>query len=234
MFYEPGKTPSGLPLNPFKSCCVPRPIGWISTVGRDGSHNLAPFSQFQNVAYDPPMVMVSANRRQDGSLKDTIRHIIDTGEFVWSMATYAQREQVAASAQEFAPGVDEFEAVGIAHLPARRVRARRVAGSPAHFECVSRQIIELAGHTPEAHTHLVIAEVIAIHLDDDHITPEGRFDVLRARPLARMGYLDYTSVESVFEMTIPNFRSGQVVEFLTDPAQGRPGQTAPASHQDPR
>ena len=222
MFYEPGKTPSGLPLNPFKSCCVPRPIGWISTVGVDGSHNLAPFSQFQNVAYDPPMVMVSGNRRQDGSLKDTIRNIIDTGEFVWSMATYAQREQVSASAQEFPPGVDEFEALGIAHLPAQRVRARRVAGSPAHFECRSRQVIDLPGNTPEAHTHLVIAEVIAIHLDDDHITADGRFDVLRARPLARMGYLDYTSVESVFEMRVPDFRVGQVIEYLTDPAQRHP------------
>jgi flavin reductase (DIM6/NTAB) family NADH-FMN oxidoreductase RutF len=219
MFYEPGKTPSGLPLNPFKSCCVPRPIGWISTVGADGAHNLAPFSQFQNVAYDPPMVMVSANRRQDGTLKDTIRNIMATGEFVWSMATYAQREQVAASAQEFAPGVDEFEAVGIAHLPAQRVKARRVAGSPAHFECRSRQVIDLPGNTPEAHTHLVIAEVIAIHLDDAYITADGRFDVLRARPLARMGYLDYTSVESVFEMQVPDFRVGQVIEFLTDPAQ---------------
>lgn len=218
MYYEPGRTPSGLPFNPFKACCVPRPIGWLSTVSLDGHHNLAPFSQFQNVGYDPPMVMVSANRRPDGRLKDTIRNILDTGEFVWSMATYAQREKVAASAQEFEPGVDEFKAVDIAHLPARQVRARRVAGSPAHFECRLHHVMELPGRTPESRGHLVVAEVIAIHLADDCVTVNGHFDVLKARPLARLGYLDYTSVESCFEMKIPDFRTGQIVEFLKDPA----------------
>lgn len=221
MYYEPGHGSSGLPLNPFKSCCVPRPIGWISTVDAQGRHNLAPFSQFQNVAYDPPMVMVSANQRPDGTLKDTIRNILETGEFVWSMATYAQREQVSASAQEFPPGVDEFEVLGIDSLPARRVKARRVAASPAHFECRVHQTLYLPGNTPEAHTHLVIAHVEAIHLADDYLTRDGRLDVLRARPLARMGYLDYTSVESVFEMRVPNFREGQTIEFLKDSAQGR-------------
>ena len=92
MYYEPGHTACALPLNPFKACCVLRPIGWLSTVDTAGRHNLAPFSQFQNVGYDPPMGMVAANRRPDGRLKDTIRNILDTGEFVWSMATQAQRE----------------------------------------------------------------------------------------------------------------------------------------------
>lgn len=216
MYYEPGRTPCDLPYNPFKSCVVPRPIGWISTTSKEGRHNLAPYSQFQNVAYDPPMVMVSGNHRTDGSLKDTIRNILDTGEFVWSMATYAQREQVSASAQEFAHGVDEFEAIGIRSLPSKQVRARRVADSPAHFECKVRQTVYLPGNTPEAHTHLVIAEVIGIHIADDHINAEGRFDVLRARPLARLGYLDYTSVESCFEMQVPNFRVGQAIEYLQD------------------
>ena len=216
MYYEPGRTPSNLPYNPFKSCVVPRPIGWIATVSADGRHNLAPFSQFQNVAYDPPMVMVSGNNRPDGTLKDTIRNILDTGEFVWSMATYAQREQVSASAQEFAPGVDEFEAVGIQSAPANLVKARRVADSPAHFECKVHQTVYLPGNTLESHTHLIIAEVIGIHIADDYIDASGRFDVLRARPLARLGYLDYTSVDNAFELLIPGFRPGQTVEYLKD------------------
>lgn len=219
MFYEPGRTSSNLPMNPFKACCVPRPIGWISTVDQQGRHNLAPFSQFQNVAYDPPMVMVSANHRPDGTLKDTIRNILDTGEFVWSMATHDQRELVSASAQEFAPGIDEFDAVGIESLPARLVKPRRVAASPAHFECKVHQTIYLPGNTPEAHTHLVIATVIAIHLDDNYITSDGRLDILRARPLARLGYLDYTSVDSVFEMRVPKFREDTGIEFLRDPVR---------------
>jgi flavin reductase (DIM6/NTAB) family NADH-FMN oxidoreductase RutF len=163
------------------------------------------------------MVMVAANRRPDGRLKDTIRNILDTGEFVWSMATHAQREWVCASAQEFEPGVDEFEAVGIGHLPARLVRPRRVAGAPAHFECRVHQSLELPGHTQESRGHLVVAQVVAIHLDDDYLTADGRFDVLKARPLARLGYMDYTAVDAVFEMQVPNFRTGQTIEYLTQP-----------------
>jgi hypothetical protein len=66
MYYEPGKTPHGLPHDPFKSCVVPRPIGWISTVDAQGRHNLAPYSQFQNVTFDPPIVMFSANQSTQG------------------------------------------------------------------------------------------------------------------------------------------------------------------------
>ena len=150
------------------------------------------------------MVMVAANRRPDGRLKDTIRNILDTGEFVWSMATHAQRESVCASAQEFEPGVDEFEAVGIGHLP-------------AHFECRVHQSLESPGNTQESRGHLVVAQVVAIHLDDDYITADGRFDVLKARPLARLGYMDDTAVDAVFEMQVPNFRTGQTIEYLTNP-----------------
>ena len=72
MYYEPGVTPHGLPHDPFKSCVIPRPIGWISTVDRDGRHNLAPFSQFQNITFDPPIVMFSANQDTRGLRKDSV------------------------------------------------------------------------------------------------------------------------------------------------------------------
>jgi flavin reductase (DIM6/NTAB) family NADH-FMN oxidoreductase RutF len=92
MYYEPGITPHGLPHDPFKSCVVPRPIGWISTLDRDGRANLAPYSQFQNVTFNPPIVMFSANQTTDGRRKDSVRNAEDTGEFVWNLATYALRE----------------------------------------------------------------------------------------------------------------------------------------------
>ena len=71
MFHTPSQATPGLLFNPFKSCCVPRPIGWLSTVSATGIHNLAPYSQFQNLTWDPPTVMVAANARPDGSVKDT-------------------------------------------------------------------------------------------------------------------------------------------------------------------
>jgi len=79
MYYQPGITPHGLPRDPFKSCVVPRPIGWISTVNELGQDNLAPYSQFQNVTFDPPIVMFSANQDTGGDQKDSARNAERSG-----------------------------------------------------------------------------------------------------------------------------------------------------------
>jgi flavin reductase (DIM6/NTAB) family NADH-FMN oxidoreductase RutF len=204
MYYEPAKETSGLPHSPFSACCVPRPIGWLSTTSRDGIHNLAPFSQFQNVTFDPPTVLFSACGTP---AKDTLRNAEETGEFVWNMATYDLREQVARSAMEFPPHVDEFEALGIESLPSRRVTPLRVAASPVHFECEVRHVLEIPGKIPEANAKIVVGEVVAIHIRDDVIDEEGRVDVERIRPLARLGYLDYTFVEHHFELNDPDMQT---------------------------
>ena len=94
MYYEPGKTKHGLPHDPFKSCVIPRPIGWISTLSKDGVANLAPYSQFQNLTFDAPYVMFSANQKTNGVRKDSTVNAEATGEFVWNMATYDLREAV--------------------------------------------------------------------------------------------------------------------------------------------
>src|SRR3984893_6045436 len=112
MFYEPDKDDHGLPFNPYKSIVVPRPIGWVSTISRDGIVNLAPFSQFNNLAYDPPYVMFSANSfPESGRRKDSVKNATDTGEFVVHMATYALREAVNITSQFVPPEVDYSEQV---------------------------------------------------------------------------------------------------------------------------
>ena len=78
MYYEPDKTAHGLHYDPFKSCVIPRPIGWISTVDAQGRDNLAPYSQFQNVSFDPPIVMFSANQNTQGSRKDSVNNAEQT------------------------------------------------------------------------------------------------------------------------------------------------------------
>ena len=203
MYYEPGLTPHGLPHDPFKSCVVPRPIGWISTLDREGRANLAPYSQFQNVTFDPPIVMFSANQTTDGRRKDSVRNAEDTGEFVWNMATYALREAVNATGQEVPPGVDEFELAGLAKLPSRKVRPPRVAGSPIQFECVYLNTLRFPGPPPMGSADVVFGRVVAVHIDDAVITPEGLVDILKIQPLARMGYYDYTFVDQRFQMVIP-------------------------------
>ena len=203
MYYEPGKTRHGLRYDPFKSCVIPRPIGWISTVSRDGVHNLAPYSQFQMLSFDPPYVMFSAGQNSRGRKKDTVANAEQTGEFVWNMATYELREAVNKSAEEVAPEVDEFDLSGVTKAPSRAVRPCRVAESPVHFECVYHQTLRLPGNSMISTSDVVFGRVIGIHISDDAITSDGRVDVLKIRPIARLGYHDYTSVESIFEMIIP-------------------------------
>jgi len=202
MFYEPGRTDHGLPYDPFKSCVVPHPIGWISTLDRDGIANLAPYSQFQNLTFDPPYVMFAANQNTSGRRKDTAHNAEQTGEFVWNMATYDLREAVNRSAQEVPPDVDEFELAGVTKAPSRLVRPPRVAESPIQFECRFYTTLRLPGSMVGT-VDVVSGRVVAIHIADDVLTPDGRIDVLKVRPIARLGYYDYTSIESVFEMRIP-------------------------------
>ena len=203
MYYEPGRTPHNLPHDPFKSCVVPRPIGWISTIDATGRHNLAPFSQFQNVTFDPPIVLFCANQNTRGARKDSVANAEATGEFVWNMATYALREAVNLTAQELPAGVDEFEIAGLTKAPSRLVRPARVAESPIHFECRYLQTVRLPGNGVMGPANVVFGQVIAIHIADDAVREDGCIDILKLRPIARLGYYDYTSVESIFSMRIP-------------------------------
>lgn len=203
MFYEPGMD-HGLPRDPFKSCVIPRPIGWISTVSCNGVHNLAPFSQFQNLTFDPPFVMFAANQNTRGARKDTVVNVEQTGDFTWSMATYDLREAVNKSAQEVPPNVDEFDLAGVTKAPCRLVKPCRVAESPVHFECRHHLTVRLPGNGKMGSVDVVFGRVLGIHIKDEFLHPDGRIDVLKIRPIARLGYHEYTSIESIFEMTIPD------------------------------
>ncbi len=201
MFYETDKDNHGLRYNPYKSVVVPRPIGWISTVSRDGVPNLAPYSQFNNLGYDPPYVMFSGAALPDkGRRKDSVRNATDTGEFVVNMATWELREAVNITSQLAEPDVDEAELAGLEMVPSVLVKPKRVAASPVHLECKLHSVVALPGNDFTGVHHVVIGRVVGVHIKDEVLTAEGKIDVLKVRPLARLGYQDYTSVESVFTM----------------------------------
>lgn len=201
MYYETDKNDHGLPYNPLKACVVPRPIGWLTTISAAGVVNLAPFSFFNLLSYDPPFVLFSAGgHEEDGGKKDSVMNVEATGEFVYNMATWAQREQMNRTALIVERGFDEMAATGLEPLPSRLVRPPRVRGSPVQFECRRHEIIVLPRGKPSSEHHLVIGRVVAVHIDDAVLTADGRIDVLKMRPIARLGYKDYTSIESVFQM----------------------------------
>jgi flavin reductase (DIM6/NTAB) family NADH-FMN oxidoreductase RutF len=207
MHYAPGTDPCPLPFSPFKSCTVPRPVGWLSTLSKNGTANLAPYSQWQNLSFDPPMVMFAANPYADGRRKHTVINAEDTGWFVWNMATFALREAVNISAMEWPEGVDEFDKARVTKTPCIDAPGPRVAESPAHFECRYLSTTRLRGNSAHGGVDVVFGQVVRIHVSDAVIRPDGKLDIPAIRPLARMGYYDYTSITETFEMPIPDATS---------------------------
>ncbi|GAA6033110.1 hypothetical protein JCM8097_002949 [Rhodosporidiobolus ruineniae] len=203
MFYEPGKTDHGLPHDPFKACVVPRPIGWISTLNNDGTANLAPYSQFNNLTFDPPYVMFSANQKpSDADRKDTVVNAEREGEFCWSLATYDLREAVNITAEQVPYGQDEFELAKLSKQQGKIVKAPMIAESPVKFECKYHTTFRLPGNGPMGTVDIVIGRVIGIHIDDRVLT-NGLLDIKKTVPIARCGYWQYTVIRETFEMIIP-------------------------------
>ena len=200
MFYEP-KDGHGLPHNPFNAVVTPRPIGWISTRGEDGSENLAPYSFFNAVAYVPPQVMfasTAAKPDRDGT-KDSVANIRETGVFCVNIVAYERRDVMNVTSGAHPREVDEFEEAGVQRAPCETIACSRVAEAPASLECRLTQIVQLPG----AANFVTFGEVTGVHLRDDCLV-DGRFDVTRYQPLARMGYRDYARVEEVFELVRPD------------------------------
>lgn len=203
MKYRPSSEPSPLPYSPFKSCTVPRPIGWLSSVSAAGVENIAPYSQWQNLTFDPPMVMFSANQYPDGRRKDTVLNAEETGWFVWNMATYDLREAVNLSAMALPPEESEFDRLSVTRDYADNARIPMVKESPVKFECRYLGTHRLKGNSPVGSIDIVFAQVETIHIDDRIITADGKLDIAAIKPIARLGYFDYAVVKDTFEMRVP-------------------------------
>lgn len=200
MFYRPGIDPHGLPHNPFKAMVSPRPIGWISALDGQGRANLAPYSFFNAVADTPPLVMFSSTgaKPDRGDTKDSVAAIRETGEFVCNLVSLALKDAMNQSSGAYPADVDEFEAAGLEKAACKVVAAPRVAAAPGALECKLWKIIDL----PAEGQKLVIGEVVGVHIDDAMLK-DGIFDVTAFQPVARLGYMDYSAVSEVFQMTRP-------------------------------
>ncbi|MDQ7070879.1 MAG: flavin reductase family protein [Rhodobacterales bacterium] len=200
MFYLP-KDGHGLPHNPFNAIVTPRPIGWISSRGRDGIDNLAPYSFFNAIAYEPPQVMFAStgSKPDQTDAKDSLANIRDTGVFCVNIVEYAMRDAMNASSASLPATADEFAHAGLERAECATIPCARVANAPATLECKVTDIVALKGSL----NTMVMGEVTGIHMRDDCIV-NGVFDVTTFRPLARLGYRDYTSVTELFSVTRPD------------------------------
>ena len=199
MFYRPNIDSHGLPHNPFTAIVSPRPIAWVSTLNKDGIANLAPYSFFNGIQNDPPMVMFSASGAKQGSAepKDSLANIENTGEFCINIVSEALKDAMNITSAHYPHGVDEFELAGLKKGVSRVIKIPFVAASPAVFECKLYSVIPLPGNG-----HMVLGEVVGVHIKDQHLK-DGLLDVTSYVPLARLGYKDYTSVREVFSLDRP-------------------------------
>ena len=216
MHYNTKLNNHGLASDPFKACVGPRPIAWVSTISKDGRDNLAPFSQFNNLSFDPPMVMLSMQHggsEENSYRKDTLNNIEETGFFVYNIVPLALKDQMNLTAR---PGDDdEFERAGLTKADCIQVPCHRVAESPIQFECEYVQTIHFPSKSNRGIIDMVIGRVLEVNIADEVLT-DGRVDFTKIKPLGRLGYFEYTVVDNVFSMAVPGMTAKQMASMGGD------------------
>lgn len=200
MFYQP-KDGHGLPHNPFKAIITPRPIAWVSTQDADGVRNLAPYSFFNGLADNPPQVMFASTggKPDQAEGKDSLANIRATEVFCVNIVAEEMRNAMNVSTDGYGKEVDEFAKAGLEAAGCDTIPCPRLIGAPASLECRMTQIVPLLGEN----NFMVIGEVTGVHLRDDCLV-DGIFDVTTFRPLARLGYRDYSVVDNTFTLARPD------------------------------
>jgi flavin reductase (DIM6/NTAB) family NADH-FMN oxidoreductase RutF len=200
LFYEPEhRDRRVLAHDPFKAIVAPRPIGWVSTMSSAGQINLAPYSFFNAIGEDPPMLAFSSS-----GAKDSATFAGELEEFVWNLVTWELREPMNETSAPLPRGASEFERAGLEMAPSRLVAPPRVAASPCAMECkvVHRtELRDIEGRP--ANQHLVIGQVVGVHLDE-RVIRDGTIETARLRPVSRCGGpADYAVVRETFQMFRP-------------------------------
>jgi flavin reductase (DIM6/NTAB) family NADH-FMN oxidoreductase RutF len=211
MYYSTLDNKHGLKHDPFKALIAPRPIGWISTVSSNGVCNIAPYSFFNAMSEKPHYVVFGS-----AGMKDSLRNIADTGEFVCSLSTWDLRDQMNTTSAAVPHGVDEFPLAGLTAQASHFVKPPRVKESPAALECKHFQTINLPPAAPgqkEGYA-MVIGLVVGIYINEQFVR-DGIVDTGAMRPIARLGYMDYAVVtpETIFSIDRPQVdASGRIVQ----------------------
>lgn len=179
---------------------VPRPIAWVSTIGKNGQPNLAPFSFFNAVCSKPPTVLFCPGvRATDGNLKDTLNNLREVDEFVINVVTEDLAEAMNRTATELPAEVNEFEFAGVTPFPSQVVSPPRVQESPVHIECKVTQIIQI-GDGGKGSGAIVVGEVVHLHVSEGVLLPDHKIDTLALKPIGRLAGPNYAIVREILEI----------------------------------
>ncbi len=181
---------------------LPRPIAWVSTRSPEGINNLAPFSFFNVFSVKPPILGFAPGfkRPDDAGVrppKDTLRNVLDTGEFVVNLVSYPLANQMNQSSGDYPEDVSEFDAVGLTPAPCRIVQAPRVAECLISMECKLYKRVELG------EGNLILGEILFIHMDENVLRHDGEIDLEVLQPIGRLGGDGYSTVKDRFDIARP-------------------------------
>jgi flavin reductase (DIM6/NTAB) family NADH-FMN oxidoreductase RutF len=179
---------------------VPRPIAWVSSVGADGTLNLAPFSYFNVVSSDPPVLLFSVGQRDSVTAKDTLTNIEHAKEFVVNTVNERVLEAMNMSAINAPPNVSEFELAQVTPAPSSVIATPRVLESPVSFECKLFDLYRINQNT------VIFGEVLAMHVDDDIYLGDYKIDMHKLKPVGRLAGATYSLQGEVVALERPVYK----------------------------
>lgn len=190
--FVPSELPGKAAYYMLTSLVVPRPIAWVSTLAASGSRNLAPHSYFNAISSDPLIIHFTST-----GVKDTLRNVRETGEFVVNVVSKDLVEPMNLTAADFPPEEDEFTWAGLESTPSNRVEPPRVSRAKAAFECKVNKIVSLGNG------NMVFGDVLCIHVDES-VLRDGRVDPGLLQPIARLGGSLYSDAAAgIFSLKRP-------------------------------
>lgn len=181
---------------------IPRPIAWVLSTNNDDSLNLAPFSYFNAVCSEPPLLMLSMGKKPNGLAKDTATNLQVGAQCIVHIAHMEQSSQVTNTAATLEYGESEVEANGVELIAHNEWPMKRIKACPVAYLCKVHSVQDL-GNTPQ---RLVFVEALELYVDDDAVSQNNgriKVDALKVNPLARLGASQYANLGDVFSAARP-------------------------------
>ena len=179
------------------SSLIPRPIAWVSTISSEGKVNLAPFSFFTGVSWNPPILAFSPVNRADGTKKDTVINIEETREFVINIVSTDLLAAMESSAKQIPYGEDISYIKGISLIPSKTIKPYRIGEARVSFECVLERIVNISEGADAG--NLIIGRVQLLHAKDDVVINGREIDWNKLDPLGRLSGNRYSIISSIIE-----------------------------------